>query len=70
MANHGPEPSMNLSNVSTVASSSSSAISQREGAWSGYDPSPLNAASLSERMACLQEKSDGREALQTRGNHL
>ncbi|MFC3302188.1 hypothetical protein [Parvularcula lutaonensis] len=34
------------------------------------DPSPLNAASLSERMACLQEKSDGREALQTRGNHL
>jgi len=34
------------------------------------DPSPLKAAALSERMACLKEKSDGREALQTRGNHL
>ena len=27
------------------------------------DPSPLNAAALSERMACSKEKRDGRDAL-------
>ena len=27
------------------------------------DPPPLNAATLNEKMACLKEKSDGREAL-------
>ena len=34
------------------------------------DPTPLNAANLIKRMACSKANCDGREALQTRGNHL
>ena len=32
-------------------------------------PPPLNAAALSGRIACLKEKSDGCEAVQTRGDN-
>ena len=34
------------------------------------DPSPLNAATESGRMSCSKEKSDGCEAIQTRGDNL